>query len=200
MRGLRWLVLSLSLAAVVAAFVAVSCAPPPQHATAAPTTADTLARGKYLARIMGCQDCHTPGFFYGSPDMTRELSGSEVGWQGPWGVSYARNLTPDPETGLGNWSREQIVTAIRNGQRPDGTPILPPMPWPNFSVLTDEDAYALAAYLQSLPPVVHHVPDRVAPGQKPAGSVLVIPPPPAWDAPRTAAAEGGTGSEGQAHP
>jgi mono/diheme cytochrome c family protein len=200
MRALRWVVLSACLAAVAAAFVTVSCAPPAEQAAAGGATADTLARGQYLTTLMGCQDCHTPGAFYGAPDASRQLSGSEVGWQGPWGVTYARNLTPDHETGLGAWTRAQIVTALRTGQRPDGSPLLPPMPWPNYAHLTDADAYAVAAYLQSLPAVAHHVPDRIAAGQPVKGPAIAIPPPSAWDAPRTAQAEGTAAAGGRARP
>ena len=143
-----------------------------------------IARGEYLTTIMGCGDCHTPGTLYGDPDFSRKLSGSELGWQGPWGVSYARNLTPDLETGIGYWTENDIVNAIRTGQRPDGSVLLPPMPWEDFSRLTDDDAHAIAAYLQSLPVVEHKVPDRIPPGQQASGSIIVFPPPSAWDAPR----------------
>lgn len=143
-----------------------------------------IERGKYLVTIAGCHDCHTPGGLYGAPDESRTLAGSEVGWQGPWGVSYGSNLTPDPETGLGRWSEADIVKTLRTGSRPDRTPLLPPMPWPNFARMTDEDLAAVAAYLKSLPPVKHRVPARVAPGGQANGSVIPIPPPPAWDAPR----------------
>lgn len=144
-----------------------------------------VERGAYLAAIAGCHDCHTPGFFYGSPDMTRQLSGSELGWQGPWGVTYPLNLTPDPETGLGKWTDAQIVRALRTGVRPDGSVLRPPMPWQNFARLSDEDAAALVAYLRSIPPVKHQEPKAGAPGATASGPVLTLPPPPAWDAPRT---------------
>ncbi|HEX7125683.1 MAG TPA: c-type cytochrome [Thermodesulfobacteriota bacterium] len=143
-----------------------------------------IERGKYLVMIAGCHDCHTPGGLYGAPDMSRALAGSEVGWQGPWGVSYGRNLTPDPETGIGKWSEADIVRTLRTGSRPDRTPLLPPMPWPNVAHMTDADLGAVAAYLKSLPPVKHAVPASVAPGGQPAGAVIPFPPPPAWDAPR----------------
>jgi mono/diheme cytochrome c family protein len=147
--------------------------------------ADQLARGRYLVGITGCNDCHTPGYFYGAPDTTRLLSGSELGWQGPWGVSYARNLTPEPQTGIGAWSESDIVTAIRTGKRPDGAMLLPPMPWPDLAGLTDEDANAIAKYLKTLPPVMHKVPDKLPPDAKATGAIIAFPPPPAWDAPRT---------------
>lgn len=160
----------------VVAALAISCASQ-QAAAPAVSKAD---RGKYLVSVLGCMDCHTPGAFYGTPDTTRMLSGSELGWTGPWGTTYARNLTPD-STGLAAWSDEDIVRAIRTGQRPDHSPILPPMPWPVYGNLTDDDAFAVAAYLKTIPPVAHHPPDRLAPGAK-APAALVFPPPPAWDA------------------
>lgn len=149
---------------------------------------DTLARGRYLTTVLGCGDCHTPGTFYGAPDTTRRLAGSEVGWKGPWGVSYPRNLTPDAATGIGGWSEEQIVAAVRTGIRPDGRQLLPPMPWPDFAALTDEDAYSVARYLKSLPAVSHQVPEPVPPGKPARGSIIVVPPPSAWDAPQKPAA------------
>ena len=157
---------------------------------------DAVERGKYLVTIMGCGDCHTPGTFYGSPDFKRRLSGSELGWKGPWGVSYPRNLTPDDETGLGKWSEEGIINALRTGMRPNGTVLQPPMPWPNLTQLTDEDARAIAVYLKSLPPVAHQVPDLVPPGRPVAGSVVEFPPPSAWDAPRELASKGSPGNAG----
>jgi mono/diheme cytochrome c family protein len=185
MRSQRWAVGIVSLAAVAGAVFVVSCARQGTQQAAAPAAIDTLARGQYLVTVMSCGDCHTPGTFYGAPDMARQLSGSELGWKGPWGVSYARNLTPDVETGIGAWSKEQIVNALRTGTRPDGSRILPPMPWPNYGGLKDEDALAIATYLKSLPPVTHKVPTVIPPGKPAKGSILVIPPPPPWDAPRT---------------
>src|SRR5215475_10917946 len=94
------------------AVLAISCA---ERQQAAPPKAavDPIARGKYLVSIVGCGDCHTPGTLYGMPDTTRLLAGSELGWEGPWGLSYPRNLTPDQETGIGTWSEEDIVQTLR---------------------------------------------------------------------------------------
>lgn len=177
MKPLRLLVSVAVLASVTAAVLALTAAAPRKGE-------DPIARGRYLTTIMGCNDCHTPGTFYGAPDMGRKLSGSELGWQGPWGVSYARNLTPDKATGLGSWTDEQIITAIRQGRRPDGTPILPPMPWPDFAAMTDDDVKAIVAYLRSVPAVHHAVPAVIPPGKPATGAFLTFPPPPAWDAPR----------------
>lgn len=151
-----------------------------------PASEASVARGKYLVSIMACNDCHTPGTFYGAPDAERFLSGSEMGWVGPWGVVYAANLTPEPETGLGKWTAEQIAKAIRTGNRPDGRQLAVVMPWLNFSNLTDDDAMAIANYLKSLKPVAHAVPKPLEPGVEVKGPALAFPPPSAWDAPRDA--------------
>jgi mono/diheme cytochrome c family protein len=136
--------------------------------------AETLARGKQISYSSGCIDCHTP-------DTTRMLSGSELGWEGPWGVSYPRNLTPDMETGIGSWTEQDIVDAVRLGHRPDQTMLLPPMPWPAYSQMSDDDVWALAAYIKSLPPVKHKVPDVIPPDQPAVGARITFPPPPEWD-------------------
>jgi mono/diheme cytochrome c family protein len=128
---------------------------------------DQVARGKYLVTIMGCGDCHTPGALLGKPDMAHMLSGSDVGFEVPGlGVFVGRNLTPDKETGLGNWTADQIVTAFTTGKRPDGRILSPAMPWPNFQVLTPEDAQAIAAFLKSLPPVHRAIPGPFAPNER----------------------------------
>lgn len=184
MRFTRVSSILLTLVAASALIASYSCTA--QNAgTSAGTAAakqDPVERGAYLVTIMGCNDCHTPGYLYGQPDMNRMLSGSEVGWVGPWGVAYSRNLTPDQETGLGSWTDEQIVTVLRTGQRPDGRMLAGIMPWANFSQLTDDDVHAIVAYLRSIPPVSHKAPDPVPPGQQGANMIL-FPPPPAWDVP-----------------
>jgi hypothetical protein len=144
-----------------------------------------VERGRYLVSIMGCNDCHTPyklGPNGPEPDMERFLSGhpeqigrlpqrtSEGPWlwtaaatntafTGPWGVSYTANLTPDQNTGLGIWTEDMFISAIRTG-RHMGTsrPINPPMPWPAYRNATDEDLKAVFAYLRTIKPVTNHVP------------------------------------------
>jgi mono/diheme cytochrome c family protein len=126
-----------------------------------------VERGKYLVALGGCTDCHTPGNFLGKPDNARFLGGSDVGFSIPnLGVFVGRNLTPDKETGLGKWTRAQIVTAFTTGMRPDGRELAPVMPWRGYAGLTKADANAIAAYLQSLPPVKHEVPGPFGPSQK----------------------------------
>jgi len=158
-----------------------------------------VARGEYLVTITGCNDCHTP-FKMGpngpEPDMSRMLSGHPenvpleplpqvdpaAAWNwgghsvgnafiGAFGVSVARNLTPDRETGLGAWSEAQFVKAIRTGQHlgiDSGRPILPPMPWPSYARMTDEDLHALWVYLRSIPAIRNAAPQSIP-----------VPPPPA---------------------
>src|SRR5262249_37510991 len=76
----------------------------------------------------------------------------------PFGVAYAPNITPDPETGIGKWTDAQIMTAIREGKRPDGSLIGPPMPIPLYRGISDEDAQAMVAYLRTVKPIVNKVP------------------------------------------
>lgn len=154
-----------------------------------PPTADVIARGRYLVTIAACNDCHTP-FKIGpqgpQPDMTRMLSGHPEGarlgpppkleggdwvfvgsgtntaFAGPWGVSYAPNLTPDETTGLGAWSEETFAQAMRSGRHwGRSRPIMPPMPWAAYGHMTDEDLRAVFAYLRSIPPIHNLVPDSV---------------------------------------
>ncbi|HVP38656.1 MAG TPA: cytochrome c [Candidatus Saccharimonadales bacterium] len=187
--------LAAALLAAVALLALVAATPQRR----AGGNSDKVARGEYLVRVTGCNDCHTPGSFYGAPDMNRKLSGSEVGWQGPWGVVCARNLTPDPETGLGRWSEADIVKALRTGMRPDGRMLAPIMPWMDFARLTDEDAGAIAAYLKTIPAVRHHVPDPLAPGAKPSIGVITFPPPPAWEVQHAGGAAGASASKQRRH-
>ncbi len=86
--------------------------------------------------------------------------------KGPWGTSFAANLTPDP-TGLGNWSEEQFFNAMRKGYYKGiegGRMLLPLMPWPAYAQMTDEDLRSIFAYLKSLPPVKNIVPAPLPPG------------------------------------
>ena len=181
---------ALVLAALSLAATSCDNRKPEPQASAHDSTSHAAAttpvqRGEYLAIVAGCHDCHTPGALFGAPDFSRSLSGSEVGWQGPWGVSYGKNLTPDSATGLGAWTDDEIIRALQSGVRKNGAPVAPPMPWPNYARFTREDVTAIVAYLRSIPAVSHKVPDNVAPGGKARTPVFAIPAPGAWDAPRT---------------
>jgi mono/diheme cytochrome c family protein len=145
-------------------------------------------RGKYLVDIMGCHDCHTPmkiGPKGPEPDTARALSGhpadapmppnadvppgylamigmSFTSFKGPWGTSFTRNLTPDKETGLGDWTVDEFIATMKTGrERGKGRPVLPPMPVQNLRHLSDADIRAVFTYLQSLPPVKNQVPQPI---------------------------------------
>lgn len=167
MRKLASLLLAFAASGAVGAVFSTAAAADPQ-----------TERGKYLVSLGGCNDCHTPGYFLGKPDFARALGGSEVGFELPGlGVFHGPNLTPDKETGLGNWTPEEIVMAITKGQRPDGRELAPIMPWKSFAVLTQEDALAIAAYLKSLPPVKNKVPGPFGPNEAPTSFVMKVVPP-----------------------
>ena len=150
------------------------------------TREDTVARGKYLVTTIGCGDCHSPKVMTPQgpvPDTTRELSGHPADMKlgkidkgqlqewvyfnsiftaivGPWGVSYAANLTSD-ETGIGNWTEQQFFTAIRKGKykgMENNRDLLPPMPWPSYRHMNDDDLKAIFAYLKSTKPINNVVP------------------------------------------
>jgi mono/diheme cytochrome c family protein len=138
-----------------------------------------VARGKYLASFAGCMDCHTPGNFMGKRDVSRTLGGSDVAFviQG-LGAFAGPNLTPDKETGLGNWSVDQIVTALKTGKRPDGRELAPIMPWRDFANLTDSDVRSIALYLKNLPAISNKVPGPFGPDDKVNMFTMRLTPPP----------------------
>ena len=144
--------------------------------------AQRLERGRYLVTIAACHDCHSPKIdAHMTPDANRLLSGRPAttrpplqssgeirasldltAWAGPWGNSYAANLTPDAETGLGaRYTEASFIKTIRTGKKPEGEMLSPPMPWPVYRNMTDEDLKAIYAYLTSLKPVKNVV--RAAP-------------------------------------
>ena len=159
--------LKFGLAAAVAACALFA-------AGAAYSAESTVARGKYLVQFGGCNDCHSPGYFLGKPDMSRFLGGSDVGFRIPPGSFVGPNLTPDKETGLGAWTTEEIVTALTKGTRPDGRMLADIMPWRAFAQLTPADAKSIAIYLKSLPPVKHKVSGPLGPKDKPDFPVLTV--------------------------
>jgi len=128
-------------------------------AAAKPVAAETLLeRGDYLVNGIGnCGNCHSPqgpsGALVGPP-----LSGGGA-IQSPSFTVYTPNLTPDGDTGLGHWTENQIVTALREGRTPAGRMLRPPMPVAFYRGLSDRDAHAIAVYLRSLPPVRNKLPD-----------------------------------------
>lgn len=116
-----------------------------------------LERGHYLMQsIVACGNCHTPQGPYG-PQPGKELAGGFLVEEKPF-TAYAPNITPDRETGIGRWTDAQIVTAIREGRRPDGSLIGPPMPIALYRGMSDTDVTAIVAYLRSVKPVRNVVP------------------------------------------
>ena len=136
-------------------------------------TQDQVDHGKYLVELLGCSSCHTDGALVGAPVAGRYLAGSATGiaYSNPMqqrypGVIYPPNLTPDVQTGIGRWNDESLVQLIRIGINPSGGHALAVMPWPAYSRLSDPDIESIVAYLRSLPPVNHRVPDEVSPGER----------------------------------
>jgi len=145
--------------------------------------ASAVERGKYLVSITGCHDCHSPKKdAAGHVDETRPLSGRPAttpapsttageihtaldltAWTGPWGTTYASNLTPDTTTGLlaRRYSEASFVAMFRTGKKPNGAGILPPMPYEMYANMTDDDLKAIWAYLQTIKPVRNQVPANV---------------------------------------
>jgi len=153
----------LALPCVLTALVLAGCGP----------SVDPVKRGEYLAAIAACGDCHTPGAMLGTPEMDKKFGGGSVGFQMPDGTFFPPNLTPDKETGLGNWTEEQIVTAFRTGARPDGRILSEVMPYKHwYSQFTDDDALAIAKYLKSLPPNSNKVPGPFGPSETPTGPYM----------------------------
>ena len=106
-----------------------------------------MSQGAYLANAAGCEECHTDREHGGQPYAGGRALAT------PFGTFYSPNITPDPETGIGRWSDEQFLRALRDGVRPDGANYFPVFPYPSFTNITDADARAIKAYLFSLPAV-----------------------------------------------
>lgn len=180
---------SVAIAGTLTATAAKKSAKAEQVAKARQAAQAKVKRGEYLVTIGGCNDCHTP-FKMGpngpEPDMSRALSGhpeslvitappqlgegpwmwagaaTNTAFAGPWGVSFAMNLTPDRLTGIGIWDEAMFKKTIRTGRHWGvGRPILPPMPWLNYRQATDEDLSAIYAYLRTLKPVRNQIPDAI---------------------------------------
>jgi mono/diheme cytochrome c family protein len=183
------------MAVILSACGSPPAAPPAETTTAAPAVPQ-VDRGRMLVIGGGCHDCHTPKILTPKgpePDMSRMLSGhpeSEkisapfkpqpgspwavhtndhlTAWSGAWGVSFAANLTPDQNTGLGIWTEDMFVNAIKQGKHMGTSrPILPPMPWNWYGQLSEDDLKAMFAYLRSIPAISNRVPVPLGPDGKP---------------------------------
>lgn len=108
-----------------------------------------VERGAYLAAASHCASCHT------APDGARYAGGFRL--ETPFGALITPNITPDPETGIGGWSREQFAAALREGVGDEGDPLYPAMPYLYFTRITDEDIDALWAYFRSVEPAANEV-------------------------------------------
>jgi mono/diheme cytochrome c family protein len=114
--------------------------------------AELVARGEYLARAGNCASCHTaPGGAFMAGGLAFET---------PFGVVHATNITPDPATGIGDWSGRDFLNALRHGRRPDGDHLYPAFPYTAYTKVSNADAAALWAYLRSIPPVEQPNPDN----------------------------------------
>ncbi|KAA9132769.1 cytochrome c [Marinihelvus fidelis] len=123
---------------------------PPLGVVPEPDRDDPVAYGEYLAGPLGhCVECHSPPGENGLPDHHNQLAAGGLTFPGPWGTSVSPNLTP---TGLAQRSDDDIRQMITTGTRPDGSPMLPPMPFYAYANLVPEDLDAIIAYLRSLPP------------------------------------------------
>jgi mono/diheme cytochrome c family protein len=183
------------MAAAMAAFsgALLSAVAPAGQAVAPEKQMARVERGAQLVKMMGCDDCHTPtklGPNGPEKDMARRLTGhpqemvmppapppqgpwighmaaTTTAWAGPWGVSFTANLTPDKETGLGNWTEEMFIATARTGRHQGkGRPVLPPMPINILNALSDEDLKSVFAFLQSLAPVKNRVPAPIDPADE----------------------------------
>lgn len=139
----------------------------------AQTDEELIARGRYIATaIQGC-GCHTREKADGSKDEAWHYAGApnppppagppaNAGWTSPrWKRIYARNITPDRETGIGNWTESNFIRAMRTGLTPDGRVLDAQMPWEAFQKVTDRDLKSLWAYLKTIKPIKNKAPDGI---------------------------------------
>ncbi|MGH7319970.1 MAG: cytochrome c [Candidatus Rokuibacteriota bacterium] len=141
----RCLISRSSPVGVLAGFLGIAGALGATAAAAQPAAPELVARGKYIFAAAGGCGCHTePG---------KPVNSGGRKYEGPFGTVYSTNITPEPKTGIGNWTDEQIITAIRLGRRPNGERLIPVHPYPVFNGMAAEDLRALVAYLRAIPPV-----------------------------------------------
>jgi hypothetical protein len=182
--------IAVKSAAVTVAGAAIPSVHVATHNARAADKSGSIARGSYLVKAMGCADCHTPlkmGANGPEQDLSRGLSGhpqeaalppaptaqgpwlwggaaTNTAFWGPWGVSFAANITSDKATGIGAWTDSMFINAMRRGkQMGGGRPLLPPMPWLAIGQLNDQDLRAMLAYLKSEPAIKNAVPQPLAP-------------------------------------
>ena len=147
-------------------------APPSVDGIADPAARAIADRGRTVVMNIGCIGCHANNGAQG-PDLTQYMAGGGTKIASSHGTYVSRNLTPDPETGLGRRTDDEVKRVLRSGTFPDGH-VVPytTMPWGGFSQLTDEDRHAVVVYLRSLPAVKHKIPDpSFTPAELPPGAI-----------------------------
>jgi mono/diheme cytochrome c family protein len=128
-------------------------AEPPAKGLPAPAKTDKVAYGQYVATVAHCLECHTPPGAGGRRDYEKQLGGGGWRFEIAGKFVFSRNITSDPETGIGSWTDEQIRQAITDGISKDGTKLIPQMPYPYFKTMSAEDLDAVVAFVRTLPPV-----------------------------------------------
>jgi len=130
--------------------------PPRVPETAIPNSTDAVAHGQYLVYAGGCISCHT-----GTED-DKSLSGG-LALATDFGTFYVPNITPDTDTGIGNWSGRDFLLALKHGRRSDGGFYFPAFPYRSYAGLTDTDVLDIGAWLMAQPAVKHAVPEHELP-------------------------------------
>jgi len=195
MRSSILLITSISGLLTIAAIACNSADANTQNNTAKVDSVARVKRGAYLVNAVGCDDCHSPkrmgahgpelipelrfsGFPHNGQLPPVDTSAVKKGWVlmspdltsavGPWGISYAANITSDG-SGIGNWKEENFIRALREGKNKglvNGRPLLPPMPWTVYKNMSDEDLKSIFAYLKTTKPV-----NNTAPAPKPLAAI-----------------------------
>jgi len=163
----------ISGAALVLLAVCAPCAfaeGPQAAAKTKPSDAKLVERGRYLVRIAGCNDCHTPGYPQSGGKVPEKdwLTGDQLGWHGPWGTTYPANLRQYMQ----KLTEEQWLKVAHTVQ------MRPPMPWFALRDMTQHDLRAIYRFIRHLGPAGEAAPAYVAPGQTPKGPVVAFPQPP----------------------
>jgi mono/diheme cytochrome c family protein len=148
---------------------ALAAAAPPVTGIADPAERAIAARGRYIVMTSGCISCHATNGSQG-PDLTKYLAGGALRIHTTSGIFVSRNLTPDPGTGIGRRTDDELKRVLRSGTFSDGH-VVPgtAMPWPVFSNWSEEDRHAVVVYLRHVPPIAHRIPDPVP------GNAVTIP-------------------------
>ncbi|MGM0631862.1 MAG: c-type cytochrome [Pseudomonadota bacterium] len=132
--------------------------PPSVSPTSLPDSAEAIEQGRYLVHAGGCISCHQ-----NQSDDDDSLSGGHA-LESPFGTFHVSNITPDDDTGIGGWSGEDFILALRHGRAPEGVHYYPAFPYRSYAGISDEEALAIGAWLMSRPAVRNEVPEHELPG------------------------------------